>query len=150
MSKTYLCLLLFVTVVFALYNVLPKKIRWSVLLVSSYLLNWFVSGYLVVYMAITTAIIYSVSLWITSYTQKTDAIRKELPKEERKPYREKCARNKKLICAISVLLNFGILAVLKYSGFAVESLNSILGISLAVPSFVTPLGISYYTLQAIG
>ena len=150
MSKTYLCLLLFTTVVFALYNVIPKKFRWSVLLASSYILNWFVSGYLLIYMAITTAVIYGVSLWISSYTQKTDAIRKELPKEERKAYREKCAKNKKLICALSVLANFGILVVLKYSGFLVGSFNTISGFSLEIPSFAVPLGISYYTLQAVG
>ena len=117
MTKTYLCLLIFVTAVFALYNVIPKKFRWSVLLAGSYLLNWFISGYLMMYLVLTTAVIYLVSLWITSYTQKTDEIRKTLPKEEKKPYREKCARNKKLICAISVIANFGILIVLKYSGF---------------------------------
>ncbi len=150
MTKTYLCLLIFVTVVFALYNVVPKKFRWSVLLGASYLLNWFLSGYLVVYLLITTLVIYLVSLWITTYTQKTDIIRKELPKEERKPFREKCARNKKLICAISVLLNFGILVVLKYSGFIVGSLNNVFSLSIDVPNFVVPLGISYYTLQAVG
>lgn len=150
MSKTYLCILLFVTVIFGLYNLIPKKFRWSVLLVGSYALNWFVSGYLVIYLLITSLIIYLVSLWITSYTDKTDAVRKTLPKEEKKPYREKCARNKKLICAISVLSNFGILAVLKYSGFAVTSLNSLIGTSFDIPAFVVPLGISYYTLQAVG
>ena len=95
MSKTYLCLLIFVTVVFALYNVIPKKFRWSVLLVSSYLLNCFISGYLVIYLAVTTVTVYLVSLWITTYTQKTDEKRLALPKEEKKPYREKCAKNKK-------------------------------------------------------
>ena len=150
MSKTYLCLLIFTVAVFALYNLLPKKYRWSVLLVGSYILNWFISGYLIIYMAATTAVIYLVALWITSYTEKTDVIRKELPKEERKPYREKCARNKKLICAISVLVNFGILVVLKYSGFLVGSLNGLFGLDFEIPSFVVPLGISYYTLQAVG
>ena len=150
MTKTYLCLLIFVTAVFALYNVIPKKFRWSVLLVGSYLLNWFISGYLMLYLVLTTAVIYLVSLWITSYTQKTDEIRKTLPKEEKKPYREKCARNKKLICAISVIANFGILIVLKYSGFLVMSLNAVSGLDLDVPSFAVPLGISYYTLQAVG
>lgn len=150
MSKTYLCLLIFVTVVFALYNVIPKKFRWSVLLVSSYLLNCFISGYLVIYLAVTTVTVYLVSLWITTYTQKTDEKRLALPKEEKKPYREKCAKNKKLICAISVAVNFGILVVLKYSGFLVGSLNGIFGLDLEIPSFVVPLGISYYTLQAVG
>jgi alginate O-acetyltransferase complex protein AlgI len=51
--------------------------------------------------------------------------------------------------AASLALNLGILAVFKYSGFFVESLNAALGTSFRVPGFSLPLGISFYTFRAI-
>ncbi len=41
------------------------------------------------------------------------------------------------------------LAIFKYSGFAVENINALLGLSLPVPSFSLPIGISFYTFQTL-
>lgn len=49
----------------------------------------------------------------------------------------------------SLILNLGILITFKYSGFLVENLNAILKISLPVPKFSLPLGISFYTFQTL-
>lgn len=50
-------------------------------------------------------------------------------------------------CAI---INFGILAVLKYRNFAVENVNQLLGTSFAQGKLLLPLGISFYTFQSMG
>ena len=50
---------------------------------------------------------------------------------------------------MSCVVDLGILAVFKYSGFAVESLNALTGLSLNVPQFHLPIGISFYTFQSI-
>lgn len=47
---------------------------------------------------------------------------------------------------VTVAGNLLVLGVFKYSGLLVRSINS-LGASLRVPSFVLPLGISFYTFQ---
>lgn len=50
---------------------------------------------------------------------------------------------------MSCVVDLGILAVFKYSGFAVNSLNHITGLALPVPDFHLPIGISFYTFQSI-
>lgn len=55
----------------------------------------------------------------------------------------------KLFVALSVIINLGLLAVFKYSGFFVSTLNLITGLSLKVPSFSLPIGISFYTFQTM-
>jgi alginate O-acetyltransferase complex protein AlgI len=49
----------------------------------------------------------------------------------------------------SLVLNLGLLATFKYSGFFVETLNSVFGLGLPVPGFALPIGISFYTFQTI-
>lgn len=56
---------------------------------------------------------------------------------------------RKLAVAGGVVLNLAMLGVFKYAGFAVESLNAVLGTSIPVPAIVLPLGISFYTFQAM-
>ncbi len=51
--------------------------------------------------------------------------------------------------ASSLVLNLGILFLFKYSGFFVSSLNAVLHLSLPVPGFRLPVGISFYTFQTI-
>ncbi len=49
----------------------------------------------------------------------------------------------------SLVVNLGILAVFKYSGFIVSNINALTGLSLSVPRFSLPIGISFYTFQTI-
>lgn len=49
----------------------------------------------------------------------------------------------------SVIINLGILALFKYSGFFVENINSLIGTEIPVPSFRMPIGISFYTFQTM-
>ncbi len=55
----------------------------------------------------------------------------------------------KLMVVSSLVLNLGLLFIFKYSGFFVEIINGISGLSLAVPAFALPIGISFYTFQTI-
>ena len=55
----------------------------------------------------------------------------------------------KLAIVSSLVLNLGLLGLFKYSGFFVENLNALLGLSLAVPSFSLPIGISFYSFQTL-
>lgn len=58
-------------------------------------------------------------------------------------------KNKKMILTIAVVLNIGILGIFKYSGFLITSLNDLLGSSLIVPQITLPIGISFFTFQAL-
>ena len=50
---------------------------------------------------------------------------------------------------VAIAGNLGALFAFKYLGFAVELLNALTGLSLAVPEVKLPLGISFYTFQAL-
>ena len=50
---------------------------------------------------------------------------------------------------LSVFFNLGSLAFFKYTGFFVSNLNALFGLSLTVPAFTLPLGISFYTFQTM-
>ncbi len=49
----------------------------------------------------------------------------------------------------SLIINIGILAVFKYSGFFVSNINAIFGTAFPVPNITMPLGISFYTFQTL-
>ncbi len=55
----------------------------------------------------------------------------------------------KLSVVLAVLLNIGMLAVYKYSGFFVEIFNGITGLSVPVPQIRLPIGISFFTFQGL-
>ena len=55
----------------------------------------------------------------------------------------------KLFLAISLIINIGLLAVFKYSGFIAENINLIPGVNIPVPDVHLPIGISFFTFQNI-
>lgn len=55
----------------------------------------------------------------------------------------------KLWMTLMVLGNLGMLGVFKYASFFVENVNSVLGFSLNDPEIPLPLGISFFTFQAM-
>ena len=55
---------------------------------------------------------------------------------------------RKLGLVIAVIVNLGLLGVFKYTGFFVETINTVAGLSIPVPKIALPLGISFYTFQA--
>ena len=56
---------------------------------------------------------------------------------------------KKAVMAINVILNLGVLVLFKYTGFLAESVNTIFGTAIPVPSIRLPIGISFFTFQAM-
>ncbi|MBR0085072.1 MAG: MBOAT family protein [Lachnospiraceae bacterium] len=49
----------------------------------------------------------------------------------------------------AVVLNIGLLAVYKYAGFLMETLNGVTGLGLPVPQIRLPIGISFFTFQGL-
>ncbi len=56
---------------------------------------------------------------------------------------------KKLCLVLAIILNLSMLAFFKYTGFAVEIINDIAGLSIPIPEIVMPIGISFFTFQAM-
>ncbi len=58
-------------------------------------------------------------------------------------------RYRRLILTAAVCINLGMLAVFKYAAFFTESLNAITGLSIPVVQVALPVGISFFTFQAM-
>lgn len=60
---------------------------------------------------------------------------------------EKIMRKKVLI--VAVIFNIGSLGIFKYSVFFIETINNLLSSSIPIPNIRLPLGISFFTFQAL-
>lgn len=58
-------------------------------------------------------------------------------------------RKSKAVLALAVVVNLLLLVVFKYTGFLVETFNGIFNSKIPVPQIVMPIGISFFTFQAI-
>ena len=56
---------------------------------------------------------------------------------------------RKLWLVLAVAVNVGVLAVFKYAGFLVSNVNALTGLGLPVPAIALPIGISFFTFQAL-
>lgn len=64
-------------------------------------------------------------------------------------YRFRGKKIAKLFLLLSIVIDVGIFALFKYSGFIVENINTVFKTSFAVPGFALPIGISFYTFQTL-
>jgi D-alanyl-lipoteichoic acid acyltransferase DltB (MBOAT superfamily) len=129
-----LSFLVFFPIVLILYYILPPKVRYIWLLVASYYFYMSWNPKYVVLLVASTVITYLCGLFLPKC--KGDA-------------------GKKGIIAAGILLNLWILCVFKYLGFFSGIVCEVLfrlGIYIPEPhfSFLLPVGISFYTFQAIG
>ena len=143
-----------------MYFALPlKKHKWIVLLAAS-IFFYLVAGYKYAMFILFTAVsTYLIGLWIDKISKNSKAVLKknkaEWDRETKKKYKNKIKVQKRLVMAFALVLNFGILAFLKYFNFFAGSLNDILGnfgINFSIPTLALflPLGISFYTFQSMG
>lgn len=150
-SYTYLFIFLILT--FITYYLVPLKKRWIVILVSS-IIFYLTSSHpkLIVFVLISALSVYFGGLKLDSINEAYKEKKKGLEKQDRKALKETLDKKKKRIQIFLILFNIAFIAVLKYSIFLTIILNGILGIfKVHIPGmrFFVPLGISYYTLQAI-
>lgn len=160
MSYASIKFILFVAVTAILYFVLPlKKNKWIVLLIASYIFYLFAGYKYIAFIVFTTVSTYFIARWLEYISVKTkDCLKanKELwDREKKKHFKNKTKIKKRWILALALILNFGILAFLKYYDFFAGSLNDIFGrfgLEFSVPTLrlFLPLGISFYTFQAMG
>ena len=122
-------LLLFMPLVILLYFIVPKKARNFILFVVSLIFYAWGEPIYVVLMIFSTLVDYSHGLLLEKWEDKP-ALRRA-------------------VLISSCVINLGLLCFFKYAGFAVQSVNDLLGLSLKVPSVALPIGISFYTFQTM-
>ncbi len=144
---------LFIPIVVILFMIFPKKAKAYVLLLSSYLLFFMISGNLIIFLLLSTISIYLAGKQIGKLNDKRDA---ELlnKNEDKKLIKEKYKKKKKIILAIVIIFNLSFLFIFKYLNFFAMNFSSLLNIfgiksEFRAIKFISPIGISYYTLMAI-
>lgn len=148
-------LFLFLPAVLLAYQLTPQKVRWVTLLLSGYVFFWTISGKLVVYLIGITLVTHYIGLWISSVKLECINVISDLQGEERKKIRAQYKKQEKRILAGGIVLLLAGLLYLKYYNFFVQNTNFILesagsGFLLQTKNLVLPIGISFYTLQAVG
>ncbi len=148
LSFSYLLVLLPLSLL--AYQLVPQKIRRYVLLLMNYVFIFYFSRRGSVFIVLSTLSIYGAGLWIDSLTRKRKAAAQGLAREEKKALKARFQKKQRWILALVVVFNIGILLVLKYSGFVMENVHTLLGQPDArVPHFMQPIGLSFYTLSAV-
>lgn len=151
---TYLYLTLFLGSTFLLYTVFPKKYKWTVLLAASYFYYIAASRlWLVVFILLTTLSVYIGAIWLDKINDLFSSVKKVLDRDAKKEFKAKILWQKKMVVILILLINIGILAFLKYFNFFADVLNITIfhHINMNIPmlKLFLPLGISFYTLQAV-
>ncbi len=57
--------------------------------------------------------------------------------------------HRKLFLVVAVVFNLLLICIFKYTGFLVETFNSVSGLSIPVPQIDLPIGISFFTFQIL-
>ncbi len=130
-----------------LYYLLPKRFRWPVLLIASYGFYLAGGGKTVVFLLCTTLTTWGAGLWLSAL----NARRAALPKEKQAPLR----RKKKAVTTACLVLNFGMLYLLKYLDFTTSAVAAALARFGVVWTprqlgLVLPLGVSFFIFQSVG
>ena len=145
---------IFLIVLFPVYFFFPKKYKkyqWTVLLVASYVFYAFAGLTVMAFLAISTVSTWFGALMLGRANVRYKEQSKGLQAEEKKALKQANTKKKRVILLLICLLNFGILAVLKYANFFIENVNAIFGKGTMAPlNLLLPLGISFYTFQSIG
>ena len=159
MTIVSLAFFLFVAATVLAYYVTPKKYRWIVLLAASWIFYWINGELLVLVLLGVSLVTWLTGLWIRKINDRSAAFLKaqdkELPREERRAKKEAAKRSARRVLTLGILLDLAVLLFLKYFNFFGNNLNIILqklgveGEIVPRLDLLLPLGISFYTLQAI-
>lgn len=129
MDLNSLKFLLFVLIAVPGYYLVPKRMQWGWLLLANYVYyaagGWYFVGYLV----FTTLTTYGAARLIEGFDVKS---------------------KRRLVLVTALILNFGLLGVLKYSNFVIATINQISGTHLSFWNLAIPIGISFYIFQSMG
>ena len=148
--------LLFLLGAVLLYYLMPLRIRWVALLICSYVFYLSAGFQLVIYLLLTITSNYLAGRLLDRNNLAYSAQVKELSTRElQKELKQRFTKRKKIIVALPVILNVGVLVFFKWFNTLAAGLNTVLSPllpSLSIPTFslLLPLGISFYTFQAVG
>ena len=133
MSFNSIEFLIFLPIVFILYFIFPKKYRYFILLIASYVFYMWWNWQLVFLILATTIVSYLAGIGIKKWER---------------------VAIKRLLLILSISVSLGILIFFKYANFIIESfcmgINSLGGgLTFDAINIILPVGISFYTFQTL-
>lgn len=126
--------LVFFVLVVLLFFVLPRRVRWMLLLASSYVFYMSWKPFFIILIVGVTATSYTTGILLSRTVD---------------------AAKRKLLLAASIIIHLGLLFTFKYVNFFSQSLASALvvlrlPVDMPVLHIALPVGMSFYTLQSLG
>ena len=132
----------FIAIIALFYYTFLKRYQWILLLVASLSFYCYTGSGNIAFILITALTVWGGGYLISDISSKFTSYKKahkELSKEEKKALKEKALLKKRLVLIAVLLINFGILAYIKYWNVIFRTSAGLL----------FPLGISFYTFQSI-
>lgn len=148
----------FMLLCFLIYYMIPRRFQWILLLLASYVFYFIAGPFYPIFILITSLTTYLAARKLDSLNGVQEAYLIEnrgLTREEKKSYKSAMARKQKGYMLLCLVLNIGILAVMKYTNFAIDNVNNILAMTgsetqIEFVDWLLPMGISFYTFQSMG
>lgn len=144
----------FLPLCLAAYQIAPQRWRKRVLLAFSYLFFWLLSRELIIYLLGTTVFVHCTGIWLEWLKSEQKAELLTADRSEKKRIKSIYQKKSRQVLAFGVLMLLGTLAYLKYYNFFASNVNGIFGgilpFTIEQKNILMPVGISFYTLQAIG
>lgn len=120
-------LFIFLPIVFMIYKILPLKAKNYILITASLLFYAWGEPIYILLMLGSVGMNYLLALLIGRFNKQ----------------------NAKAWLVICITLNIGMLFIFKYSNFFVDNINSTFNTSILIPIIRLPIGISFFTFQAL-
>lgn len=151
----------FLAITIVVYWLIPRKGRWAFLLAASFYFYYQSdanhTNLLYILATVVSTYIFTNLIDRNSTKEKEyiKANKETLSKEERKAYKETQKTKRRRLLVLSILINIGMLAVVKYTNFTINNINSVFKLvgadcHLSFIDIVVPMGISYYIFQTVG
>ena len=122
-SLVFLCI--FLPIVFCLHWIIPStKVRNGLLVAASLVFYAFGEPVYVLLMILSAFFNYLSAILITKYSPKP-------------------------MLLLAAVFNIGVLSVFKYTGMILNTINDITGLNTPIPEIALPIGISFFTFQAL-
>ncbi|NCC08679.1 MAG: MBOAT family protein [Clostridia bacterium] len=148
MLFTSLQFAIFVPLCLIIYYAMPQKYRWYVLLAANFI---FYAGF--GRRRLVCLVFSALSVWLAAVLidkihlaeKAAIAAQTALTKDEKKQLKARYKTRRRAVLWLCVLCNIGLLLFFKFYGMASQAVTALPQLSLLVP-----VGISFYTLQAVG
>ncbi|MDR1638403.1 MAG: hypothetical protein LBT59_01800 [Clostridiales bacterium] len=155
MIFTSVTFIIFIAIIFAIYYAIPKKYQWILLLVGSYAFYMWQIPWYACFLLYSTSITWIFSRLIGNNNENLVKYRsteeyRSLEKENKLLFKNKTQLKNRNLLVLCLACNIGLLAVLKYTNFAIITLNSLGSNLQLIDRLILPIGISFYIFQSTG